>query len=496
MSTSATSCSRRVSPAGRPPTSRVHAMSDALGMQLVASLDDTTSPPPPPLPTTPILRGATPTLTTTRARSDTFDGLYALGDVDDDVDMADLDVIDADVFRPSALMDRKLDDEYGRTSDLERMLLLSDAQLDSEEDDAVMAHLAQLDAMQGTNTQHQGFAPLAPRSGRWLVTTSHSQAAVAAALPPKYLEGGALASPHKRRVHKRMFGERGAAFKFPAAPTPETKPTQKNPTLSPTLPTPTPTPALVRRSRSLFTEIAQDIAGRGMIAHSEDHNMDHDSVKEEQMEEEEEKQEEEEKETVITNANIALPVDVEEIVIKSEPPVTPVRPRCSPAVLSTQIDSFQTPQRSSQSVATTTQSSLPSEDSAFRTPAHGVASLSSSAASVGAHTNTNTTNQHAISPAPSFDKVAVVHAKDTPGKVDRFEWTIRASPVMTRSASVSGAKRALVADDDLPSPPTPTTASDLPPRYLRGAASSPQKRRVHSSTFGSFARSFSFTDAS
>ncbi|GLD94830.1 hypothetical protein PINS_up003455 [Pythium insidiosum] len=106
-----------------------------------------------------------------------------------------------------------------------------------------------------------------------------------------------------------------------------------------------------------------------------------------------------------------------------------------------------------------------------------------------------------------FEKAALVHAKDTPGKVDKFEWRIRSSD--GRQLRVPGTAflpvGAALADEQ---PATPTmnakttmAATDagadaplLPPPYLVNGGAGGARRRVHSTTFGAFARSFSFTN--
>ncbi|DAZ93157.1 TPA: hypothetical protein N0F65_006356 [Lagenidium giganteum] len=107
------------------------------------------------------------------------------------------------------------------------------------------------------------------------------------------------------------------------------------------------------------------------------------------------------------------------------------------------------------------------------------------------HTPVVPSQQHhhkpAISPAATFNKVSVVHAKDTPGKVDKFEWRIRSKATMA-----SPRTDLLACGDDADSSSASSAADSLPPRYFRAVTGSPTKRRVHSTTFGAFARSFSF----
>ncbi|KAJ0393089.1 hypothetical protein P43SY_004483 [Pythium insidiosum] len=91
-----------------------------------------------------------------------------------------------------------------------------------------------------------------------------------------------------------------------------------------------------------------------------------------------------------------------------------------------------------------------------------------------------------------FEKAALVHAKDTPGKVDKFEWRIRSND--GRQSRVPGATFLPVGvGAALENKQSTTDALSLPPPYLHTADPSESRRRVHSTTFGAFARSFSFT---
>jgi hypothetical protein len=419
----------------------------ALGMALVAALDESplraAALPPPVLPTLfPRPRSDS------SVSSDTFDGIYALGD--DDVGSVDVDDVDMDDLTAES-DDLDAFGLGGRgTSDLERLLLLGSgrhgdeptahdrmddadmsAQVDDDEAAAVMAHLAQLDAQ---HKQGRLDALLPHGVGRRMVVHgSHTDVA----LPPRGVDT-------KRRVHTRTFGDRMGSFRFRFATARPTSPVKATAAATAVIGTvrSRASPVKPRRARTLFQEAAEDLARRRDVVDEEEDakesatacsSVDAHMMDETESEAEEEQQQGEDK-----------------VEIKMEPETsraevhTPVRTDTT----ATASDAFQTPLRRVAS----------HDPCSFLTP--------STTALCSSVSTTSGTASTSMSPAPSFDKVAVIHATDSRGKVDKFEWTVR-----SRSSS------SVVAQD-----------TTLPPPYLSDAT----KRRVHSSTFGSFARSFSF----
>ncbi|TMW59006.1 hypothetical protein Poli38472_007151 [Pythium oligandrum] len=463
------------------PTRRMSAQrprsTSLLGMQLIAALDDQDDE---------------------RARHGVFDGLYSLNedvDVDDEVDV-DMDMeINADVFRPSAML---TSDEYGSSSTMDALYAFNDRETHAQDavdereddgfvdieqmllndsDDAVMAQLAQLErpiqsldeetTTMGKRKRGDGFCQL-PIKDKQVVLPSHASAHVdeqqrhldiAATLPPKYVLSES--SPLKRRVYRRTFGERAACFAFAGASTrsvttcTETSTPAKRPrkTLAPattTMPTvPPAVPAPVSSRRTLFKEAVNPAPLRVVKA----------VIEEEEEETKEEKEAPKDKKTAIKTEEV------------NDPLTTPVRPRRRPLATSSsrQSDPVTTPCTPAMSIVI------------FETPVPAITRASKAFKS--------------ISPTTHFDKATVIHAKDTPGKVDKFEWTIRSSSPTTVITSVMPIKADKVEEKSVSTPAldVASVAALLPPPYLRGPSSSPEKRRVHSTTFGSFARSFSFT---
>ncbi|GLD94829.1 hypothetical protein PINS_up003454 [Pythium insidiosum] len=142
-----------------------------------------------------------------RARCDTFDDLE-LSDVDD-VEMADLDV---DLFRPSAWT-LDMDDSTSSHSIAHPNALLFDAPPPSRTTGSGSGLLCALAAQS---------APFVVPTQRWDdgcgAATSHATA-IAATLPPKYIDCASPA-PRKRRALRRTFGnERVGRFSFASTTT-------------------------------------------------------------------------------------------------------------------------------------------------------------------------------------------------------------------------------------------------------------------------------------
>lgn len=115
----------------------------------------------------------------------------------------------------------------------------------------------------------------------------------------------------------------------------------------------------------------------------------------------------------------------------------------------------------------------------------------------GEHNQFEGSQFRSMSPADELEKVAALHSKGS-GKMEKLEWKISPnrgsnlpngigleSPM--NSLKPTGGAYPLV-DSDVKG------EAALPPRYIKGPSDT-EKRRVHSSTFQSFARSFSFTSA-
>lgn len=484
------------------------------------------------------------------------DDMRALEALDDaDVDMDGLDQHDdqhGDVFRPSAMLDRRMEEEFGGAFystcfqaselvekdldggfvDIEQMLLSESeefltAHFANTSDELLHAQLLHGDSEQMNQQQQQRMirAELTARhflhaqSNGDSTTTDQQQRlvllkqAIASSplssssifnMPPKYFEGGGTSSPQKRRAHRRTFGERTQPFAFgnsnAFAYKQEDQVTQaavggysyhqhtstREATVSdenspPSPPTPSATPANEVRIKE---EIVLDtgVTQSHTVALEMSESMDEGDQDDEQ-----------------NTAAMALDSRAQ----------TPVTLSLFTGFRSITDDDHH--QHDKQNVH---------EEEAlrttFRTPLRR--SLSSPAPSSQAAEQQFTPQQQqlsggdytsrSMSPADAFEKVAVVVqvVKDSPGRVDKFEWRIGSTrqqqndetkakkrpnlstQLGTADASHDNDQSFAEAQDA-----SESSSAALPPRYFRGVTSSPQKRRVHSTTFGSFARSFSFT---
>lgn len=237
-------------------------------------------------------------------------------------------------------------------------------------------------------------------------------------------------------------------------------------------------------------------------------------------------------------------------------PVTPVRPQPiahpsapvslapsdAPAVSSPEM--FRTPLRRSMSSPSPSVFSSPPPTSLSKKTSFVSLDRMASIDGLGfAHGHSSSENDllnasqfRSMSPADELEKVAALHDKGTLGKLDKVEW--RSSPGSAQSSShPSGSGSEEDQHEQLKIMKSPEGSADrpsiavvvsgspatpLPPRYIKGECSvllagpsvslcnatdavipflndpgptDKEKRRVHSSTFQSFARSFSFSNA-
>lgn len=514
----------------------------------------------------------------------------------DDVDM-DMD-IDVDVFRPSAMLDTRLDEEFGSARDfgglwrngacfcfpytvdaaqestdmlcrvyrsvdgadhghvdLEHMLL-------SESDEELLGLIRQEQAAErgGLLCDPLRRRVFAIRAGR----IAADGAIDAAQFPPKYSGDTAAEAANGRSVFRHTFGERSQRFGFAGANNNTVNQVSLHPVAV----------ATAAKSTSPVTTTTAVTSPRALDAMP---TCDAASSEQESQNEEDEDVDMEVDATatpvvaVATSAHCSptgIAITIKQEVIKDEPvafkreafdftPMTPVRPQpiarpvdpssfASPDVTitsaSTCEETFHTPlQRSMSSPASSAFLSPSTTSLAEKTSFVSLDRMASIGDAGFAHNHSSSENNllHAsqfrsMSPADELEKVAALHDKGTLGKLDKVEWN--SSPGSTRrgdrddgsdsdkseqmksTRSVEGnADRPSIAVVVAGSPATP-----LPPRYIKGECSfsfslvlylyfgvaltlrvfwnatgptDKEKRRVHSSTFQSFARSFSFSSA-
>lgn len=472
------------------------------------------------------------------------DDLRALAALDRDVDMA-IDVEgfeqhaaaldasdDGDVFRPSALLDRRMEDEFGGAFystclqasellekdlldgtggfvDIEQMLLSESSEFlsthfascDSEQLLQHFTHAAastggSRDAVLRAELTAQHF--IAARDGssssydqqqrlvllkHALASSSNSSSALFT-MPPKYF-GGSEGSPQKRRVHRRTFGECAHTFAFGGS-------SASRSTGAAASANATQTPRQVDTSASADPPLTS-------VAHGSVATFAPSAAP-----------------VVVKTEPVAATVAAEAVKTESEPmdedtgalEQKPLAPddACT--------ERAQTPVRSVGHFAgfrSISDDQDLADGEALRTPLRRTQSSPAPTATKA------TPQQHVLvtrsmSPADALDKVAVVMQvpKDSPGRLGTFEWRIHSSPATAATqqqlpASAQRKPRPTLAaqlgraDDSERYPPAASndasSGATLPPRYFRGGTTSPQKRRAHSTTFGSFARSFSFTGA-
>ncbi|KAJ0396108.1 hypothetical protein ATCC90586_005509 [Pythium insidiosum] len=350
-----------------------------------------------------------------RTRCDTFDDLE-LSDVDD-VEMADLDV---DFFRPSAWT-LAVD---GNSTHSGALLFQAPPQRG-----LVCALAAQT-------------APFVVPTQRWedgSGSASSHAVAIAATLPPKYLESSTH-TPRKRRALCRTLGdERVGRFSF----------------------------------ASMGDASSRARASVGSTSRN-DENV----------------------------SPEAEPTPLESAVSANRPiAASLLSPRPPPTAAFSTPSRRRTPQRRRpRSSITSSKATTPllarntSTDAASSSPATPLRRTVSTPCSHAFLTPVTPANNGAKSASFSvspFEKAALVHAKDTPGKVDKFEWRIRSND--GRQSRVPGATFLPVGAAACEHKQSTADALSLPPPYLHTADPSESRRRVHSTTFGAFARSFSFT---
>lgn len=457
------------------------------------------------------------------------DDLRALEALDAGVDLADAGC------RPSALLDRRMEDEFGgaffssclRASellssdsdaaadcalldsggatafvDMEQMLL-------SESEAFLSAHFgggATMDEMlrrldgedaRGAVSEVQGLrAELTAQHFRHTLANSDTydrlvllKQAIAAGsasaifnMPPRYFESAA-SSPQKRRVHRRTFGERQHTFAFSGATSEATASVKYENSsvvpLSAACVVATPRDERVRikdESVGIAAAAPVPVAVPAVAVVADPVAQDQDV----EMEQEDDDAEDDELFRAFT------PVPAPSFVgFRS------ITDDCRLETDDAAVASLRTPLRPT----------LSQEPAQQRTPLPH-----------------QTLASRSMSPADAFDKVAglVQVARDSPGRLGQFEWRIgdpQAAHIAASQrtpATMTGLKKrrptlaaqlgsADTTDDweekaeSVCGEVAVAVAAPLPPRYFRGGTSSPQKRRAHSTTFGSFARSFSFT---
>lgn len=493
---------------------------------------------------------------------DDMRALEALDADDHDVDMDGLqehEQEDGDVFRPSAMLDRRMEEEFGGAFystcfqaselvekdldggfvDIEQMLL-------SESEEFLTAHFANtsdellheqlLYGESGNDSeQHQQRMIRAELTARHFLHAQSNdnggadqqqrlvllkQAIASSSLssssifnmPPKYFEGGVQSSPQKRRAHRRTFGERTQPFAFgnsnavafkgegqvaQAALAGEYSYNQHTTSsnMSEAIvndencpPPPSISSAVPSDEVRIKEEIIADISV--MQSHTVDLEL-----TESEAEYMDEGYNDDEQKAAALDSRAQTPV--------------PFAPFTGFRSISDDNHHHEHDDNANQedSLRTT-----------LRTPLRR--SLSSPAPSSQTTEQQFTPQQQlsggyasrSMSPADAFEKVAVVVqvVTDSPGRVDKFEWRIGSTRQEQHGDEKKAKKRPNLStqlgtadvnlDDessaDSQAQDTNKSSSKtaaLPPRYFRGVTSSPQKRRVHSTTFGSFARSFSFT---
>ncbi|GAB9469387.1 hypothetical protein Gpo141_00006666 [Globisporangium polare] len=484
------------------------------------------------------------------------DDMRALEALDVDVDMDGLQEHEheqdgnVDVFRPSAMLDRRMEEEFGSAFystcfqaselvekdldggfvDIEQMLL-------SESEEFLTAHFAntsdellheqllhgergnagdseqqqrmiraELTARHFLHAQSNGNGATDQQQRLVLLKQAIASSSLSSSsifnMPPKYFEGGVQSSPQKRRVHRRTFGERTQPFAFgtsndafafkgegQAAQASNIDYHQHNNSSSRSEATvsdensPPPPP-------SDEVRIKEEIVADTGVTQAHTVTLEMTELEAECMDEDH--NDDEQKATAAIDSRAQTPVTF------------------------TSFTGFRSISDDHH------QDDAAHEEEALRTMLQTPLrrSLSSPAPSQAAEQFTPQQQQlsggyasRSMSPADAFEKVAVVVqvVKDSPGRVDKFEWRIGSTQQQSDEKKAKkrpnlstqlGTADASLNDDqafadsqqqDTRESSTSTATAALPPRYFRGVTSSPQKRRVHSTTFGSFARSFSFT---
>lgn len=477
------------------------------------------------------------------ALDDDLRALEALGD-DDDGDGAGLG------DRPSALLDRRLAEEFGADAlfpaclldgaggddDMEQMLLSeSDAFLSAhfgggatmdemlrrlDGGDGAQGLRAELTARHFLHAKHGSDAQQQQRLVLLKQAVASATAGSASAIfnmPPRYYES-ATSSPQKRRAHRRTFGERQQTFAFSGTmsssssfmsphsrvikqevvmqsfsgratandenspPVTPSVPAAAQPSHPPSLAVATPD-ELVYIKEEAVTTAAAPVAAFAAMEDVDVEPMDQDQ-------------------------DVDMELETAEELFRAFTPV-------------------QEPFRSISDDHTALEGD--DEAAALRTPLRRCLSSPASSSLAEQQQFTPLQNQgpasRSMSPADAFEKVAgvVQVARDSPARLGKFEWRVSgteaASPggaaqrkqpaarkrpnLAAQLGSADAASSQLAGSSDLreevatksgTAAAAPAT-SMLPPRYFRGGTSSPQKRRAHSTTFGAFARSFSFTGA-
>lgn len=484
-------------------------------------------------------------------------------DVDMDIGLdAAADVDDVDGFRPSAMLDRRLEEEYGGAFystcfqaselvekdldggfvDIEQMLLTESEEFLTSQ---FAGHAHATGALNGGDhrmlraeitARHFVHAKSASGGGSSIGASSSNddaarlvllkQAIASSAvssssifnMPPKYFDS-VQSSPQKRRAHRRTFGERAQPFGFD-------------------------------RTNRHSCIIKQDVLaqpryfndGHDAVAITNDENCPPSTAVDDDEEEKYDNEVIQMKEEVVdVRVQVCAPnesvdemmdEDVRDedgrekasVVVKQEHMQPPV---FVPFTGFRSISDDEHLHRATTPISTADEDGEEKERArtTLRTPLHrSLLSPTPSKALEQSHHHSTPLQQQAsgcssrsMSPADAFEKVAVVQVRDSPGRVDKFEWKIGAllqhgsstpedsgkkqqRPLLASElgkvdAFASASGDLLAASSGLTGTATTAAGSSavLPPRYFRGVTSSPQKRRVHSTTFGTFARSFSFT---